>query len=332
MDPLTHTITGWLAARAGLDRVAPYATPTLLVAANIPEVDILQALGGSAFYLAHHRTWSHSLIGALVLGAAVGLAFWKLAQRRGHRAPAGKLAALGVAGALSHVLLDWMTAGGTQLLWPFRRTWYALDWFPQMDLWLLVPLVLGVALPGLFRLITEEIGARSTRGGMRAGAWVALAVFLALTMGRAILHAEATAQLEARLYHGRTPLRMGAFPLPLNPFRWVGVAETESTSEVVTLTLLGREEESEQTFYKPAASPAADAALATDEARIFLAWARFPHATVTPRVDHGWRVELRDLRAGTEMRDSLATLRIELDPDGQVASAQISLRFLLLLC
>ena len=98
------------------------------------------------------------------------------------------------------------------------------------------------------------------------------------------------------------------------------------------MTLLGRAEESEQTFYKPAASPAADAALATDEARIFLAWARFPHATVTPRVDHGWRIELRDLRAGTEARDSLATLRIELDPAGEVESAHLSLRFLLLLC
>ncbi|HSC77173.1 MAG TPA: metal-dependent hydrolase [Candidatus Acidoferrales bacterium] len=332
MDPLTHTITGWLAARAGLDRAAPYATATLLVAANIPELDVLQTLGGSAFYLAHHRTWSHSLVGAAVLGAGVGLAFWKLAQRRGLPAPAKKLAALGVLGAFTHLLLDWMTAGGAQLLWPVHRAWLALDLLPQMDLWLLVALVLGVALPSLFRLITEEIGARSTRGGIRAGAWVALAALVVLTMGRAILHTEATAQLEARLYEGRTPLRIGAFPMPLNPFRWVGVVETESTSEVVTLTLLGRAEESEQTFYKPAASPVADAALATDEARIFLAWARFPHATVTPRVDHGWRVELRDLRAGTEARDSLATLRIELDPAGEVESAHLSLRFLLLLC
>ncbi|HXE76296.1 MAG TPA: metal-dependent hydrolase [Candidatus Xenobia bacterium] len=333
MDPLTHTITAWLVARAGLERAAPCATPTLLVAANIPAVDIVQALGGSTFYLAHSRTWSHSLIGAAMLGAGLGLAFWRLARLRqgfgGQAAPAGRLAALGVAGAFTHLLLDWMTPSGAQLLWPFQRTSYALDWFPQMDLWLFVALVLGVALPGLFRLITEEIGARSTRGGRRAGAWLALAALLALAAGRGVLHSEATTKLEARLYKGRTPLRAGAFPTPLNPLRWTGVVETEDTHERVNVTLLGRVDETEETLYKPAGSPTADRALDTDEARAFLSWARFPAATMTPRVDHGWRAELRDLRGGG---DSPVTLRIELDPAGEVESAQFSIRFLLLFC
>ena len=334
MDPLTHTITGWLVARAGLERAAPYATPTLLVAANIPAVDIVQALGGGTFYLAHYRTWSHSLIGAAVLGAAVGLAFWKLATRLrqgsgGQGVAPSRLMALGIVGAMTHLLLDWMTAGGAQLLWPFHGARYALDWFPQMDLWLFVALVLGVALPGLFRLITEEIGARSTRGGMLAGAWLALAALMVLAAGRGVLHSEAAAKLEARLYKGRTPLRLGAFPTPLNPFGWIGVVETEGTHELVNVTLLGRGDETEETLYKPAGSPAADRALDTDEAHAFLGWARFPAATMTPRVDHGWGVELRDLRGGG---DSPVTLRIELDPAGEVEAAQFSIRFLLLLC
>lgn len=211
MDPLTHTLTGWLLARAGLERAAPYATATLVVAANIPSLGWVHLLIGAAPYLANGRTWSHSLLGAAALGAAVGFGFARLARRRNKPARAAKLMLLGALGAFSHLLLDWMTAAGTQLLWPFDRSEYALDWFPSIDLWLVVILLLGVGLPGLFRLIGEEIGARQTRTGARVGAWVALAALLLLAATRASLHADAVTNLKAHLYHGCTPLRTGRF-------------------------------------------------------------------------------------------------------------------------
>ncbi|MGH9813964.1 MAG: metal-dependent hydrolase, partial [Candidatus Acidiferrales bacterium] len=116
MDPLTHTATGWLLARAGLDRAAPYATATLVVAANVPSLSWIQLLFSAEGYLINGNAWSHSLLGASALGAAVGFGFAKLARRKGKPASGARLMLLGVLGALSHSLLDWMTAAGAQLL------------------------------------------------------------------------------------------------------------------------------------------------------------------------------------------------------------------------
>src|SRR5512134_1726675 len=123
VDPLTHTATGWLLARAGLDRAAPYSTATLVVAANIPSLGWAQLLFSTEGYLINGNAWSHSLLGASALGAAVGAGFAQLARRRSKPASTAILLLLGVIGALSHSLLDWMTAAGAQLLWPFNRTW-----------------------------------------------------------------------------------------------------------------------------------------------------------------------------------------------------------------
>lgn len=298
MDNLTHTLTALLLARAGLDRLGRYSTPALLLAANVPDIDALSFFGGTAAYLAQHRTWSHSLVGAAVLGAGVGAAVWAWARRRPKGPPpVWALALAGALGGLSHSLLDWSTPYGIQLLWPFRRTWYALDWFPIVDFWLLLILLAGVAVPALFRLVTEEIGARPGEGGRRWSAWLAFAGLALLAAGRGLWHDDAAAQLDSRVYLNRAPLRAGAFPVPLNPLRWRGVVETDTTYELLEVTLAGpgRESERVRTLYKPPASPALSAALATDSAQRLLDWARFPYAEVNP-ADDGWHIELRDLR------------------------------------
>jgi inner membrane protein len=316
MENLSHTLTGFLAARAGLDRAGRFATPTLLVAANIPDIDIATWFGGAELYLHHHRTWSHSLVGAPLLGAAVGAAFWWAARRK--REPAAPLAwflALGVLGALSHIVLDWITPYGTQLLWPFRRTWYAADWFFIGDVWVLVFLLGGIALPALFRLIGEEIGAPRTDTGRRWGARLALAAFVLLGAWRAMLHEDALAHLNTRVYGGRTPLHVGAFPAPFNPLRWYGVVETESTFEVVELGLAGPGSERDHvvTLYKPQDTPALRLALATPSAQLWLRWARFPHAEVEP-VSDGWRVDLRDVRfTGLGRRGGVFAVLVDVD-------------------
>ncbi|MGH9778383.1 MAG: hypothetical protein ACRD5I_08230, partial [Candidatus Acidiferrales bacterium] len=126
------------------------------------------------------------------------------------------------------------------------------------------------------------------------------------------------------LYDGRTPLRVAAFPMPLNPFRWQGVAETDSTHERVDVVLLGRRGEAEsRTIYKPAAAPALDAALAAGSARSFLAWARFPRATLTP-APGGWEVQLDDLRFATESgHPCMFRVRIEVNRESDLVGEEI---------
>lgn len=325
MDNLTHTLMALVLARtlrfrSGQAGLPPYATPALVMAANLPDLDYLAALGGPPAYLEYRYAGAHSLAGAAVLAAGGAALVWSLARRRQPpltRSAGLKLWLVCLLGTASHSLMDWASAYGTELLWPFRRDRYALDWFASIDLWLLVILLLGLALPALFRLISEEIGAQRSETGARWGAWVALAACALLAAGRASLHADAVGQLEARLYRGRSPLRAGAFPTPLSPFQWNGVVETDTTFEAGELDQRpgrGPGGESFTTFYKPASLPALEAALSTPTAERFLAWARFPHAEVSPTAN-GWQIRLRDLRFAAGARPRVTAIWMELNPE-----------------
>lgn len=329
MDPVTHTLTGVMLARAGAGPRTPYATATLVVAATIPDLDYLYILGGVTTYLERHLAWTHCLIGAVILGAGVAVAFWIWGRHRPQAPALLPLLGASCVGVGSHLLLDWSTPYGTQLLWPFKNTRYALDWFLFVDLWVLAILLLCLAVPALFRLISEEIGARRSLAGARRGAWVALAAWVLLAGGRATLHSEGIRHLESRLYHDRSPVRVAAYPTPLSPFRWHGVVETDTTFESVELSLGGSGPafESFSTHYKPSGSPALEAALATRTGRVYLSWARFPRAEVLPAVAGGWQIRLQDLRYASGAGPARGCVaRIELDNELRVVEESLHFR------
>ncbi len=55
MDNLTHSLVGLFLARAGLNRLAPDATAAMILAANLPDADIVAGVGGAPAYLEWHR-------------------------------------------------------------------------------------------------------------------------------------------------------------------------------------------------------------------------------------------------------------------------------------
>ena len=67
MDNLTHTLTAIAISQTGLNRKTRFATLTLILAANAPDIDMLSGLKGSVAYLKYHRGISHSLVGITVL-------------------------------------------------------------------------------------------------------------------------------------------------------------------------------------------------------------------------------------------------------------------------
>ncbi|MEE9234190.1 MAG: metal-dependent hydrolase [Candidatus Acidoferrales bacterium] len=330
MDALTHTLTGLVLARACLPLVPTgarqwplTATAAAVVAANAPDVDYFSRLLGPAAYLEHRYAEAHSLAGAAALGVVVALVFSLFARRRGAqpRLPA-RLLLVCLLAAWSHSLMDWTTSEGIRLWWPAKPTWYALDWAPFFDPWLLLILLLGVGLPALLRLVGEEIGAPQTGAGARRGARVALIACALLGMGRAQLHADGVERLQSRLYDGRAPVRVGAFPTAFNPFRWRGVVETQTTFETLEVARLApaRGRQKFSTFHKPESSPPLEAALATRSAQLFLSRARFPYAEVTPFQD-GWRARLRDLRHARPDRG--LTLQVDLSETLGVINEEI---------
>ena len=150
MDNVCHTLVGGVLARAGCDRLSPLATPTMLVAANLPDVDIVSAMWGDLAYLEHHRGITHSLVGIaveapLLAGVAVGLA--RIARWRNPSTPAPRFLALtlvALIGLASHLLLDWTNSYGVRPLLPFDSSWFYGDIAFVIDPWMW--LVLAAAL------------------------------------------------------------------------------------------------------------------------------------------------------------------------------------------
>ena len=66
MDNLTHSLTGVLLSRAGLNRLHKQSVWILLLSANIPDVDVVSALGGTANYFHNHRWITHAIVMAPV--------------------------------------------------------------------------------------------------------------------------------------------------------------------------------------------------------------------------------------------------------------------------
>src|SRR5688572_23279012 len=62
MDNLTHSIVGVMLSRAGLNRLTPRAGWIMLLAANIPDIDVISAAAGADSYFRYHRWMTHAAV------------------------------------------------------------------------------------------------------------------------------------------------------------------------------------------------------------------------------------------------------------------------------
>jgi inner membrane protein len=176
MDNLTHSLVGALLGQMGFKKKSGLAMPTLIIAANLPDID-----AGCAIYgiesLAMRRGITHGPIALLVLPLILWglmLAFDRWQTRRGKR-PAdrlpvdkGWLLALAYIGCLSHPALDWLNNYGIRLLEPFSHRWFYGDSIFIIDLWIWI--ALGVSIWLSFR---QERRAVAT---WRLPAWIGFMV------------------------------------------------------------------------------------------------------------------------------------------------------------
>ncbi len=309
MDPLTHSATGLFLGRAGLNRYCPQAPWILFLAANAPDVDIVTLLGGQLNYLHYHRHLTHSLPTLPVMALLPVLAVRLFTRKPFRWLAAYAISCLAVA---SHLLLDWTNVYGIRLLLPFSNRWYRLDLTSVIDLWLWATLLLALIGPVLVRLVNAEIGARGKVAG-RGFAVFALLFVLGYNAARAVLHARATAILDARLYAGATPQRVAALPSPINPLAWRGLVETGEFYAVQDFTVLEDFDPSRAAiFYKAEPSPVISAANRTDVFRIFLDFSQFPleRTLPVPEPEGATRVDVVDMRFGTPAKPGFAAFGI----------------------
>ena len=259
MDNLTHTAIGLFLGRIGLGRWSARGTAIVIVAANIPDIDVVSSAAGPLNYLAYHRHLTHSLLLMPVMALAA-VAVVRLLGRKPVQWTGAFFAAL--IAVASHLALDWTNVYGIRLLLPFSGRWLRADITSVVDLWIWAVLALGIAAPFVARLVGSEIASGSTRDRHhgRSFAWFALLAVLLYDCARGVLHARAVASLGSRLYDGAVPEQVAALPDPLNPLRWRGIVETPGSYVIQDLNLatnpvIGRG----AIYHKPDPDPAIDA-------------------------------------------------------------------------
>ncbi len=132
MDPITHGLTGTMAALAFSDD-KDNKRPALIgaAAAILPDIEaFIQAPGDPLFNLEIHRQFTHSLIfipfGALVAAAI----FWLIFRRHISFL---SIYLFSIAGYSTHWFMDLITSYGTEILWPFLDTRFALNIVSVVD-------------------------------------------------------------------------------------------------------------------------------------------------------------------------------------------------------
>ncbi len=308
MEPITHFLAGACLGRAGLNRKTALATATMTLAAEAADLDILGEFRGPVFGFAHHRGFTHSFLG-VPLVAAVVVAFMYLIWRiRGRMTNIpnlpprwGLLYLFACVAGFSHILLDFTNNYGVRPFWPFSEKWYSWDIVYIVEPMMLVLLVGGLALPSLFALVNEEIGARSRGPKGRTGATIALIGILCVWGLRDFEHRRAIAALQARTYQDAEAIRVSAFPYWLNPFRWSGVVETKNFFAVMWVDSIAPEVDPEnrmEIHYKPEETPVTLAAKKSYLGRVYLDWARYPitETEELPPPEQGYLVRFYDLR------------------------------------
>ena len=300
MEPVTHFLTGACIGRAGFNRKTAYATLAAVLAAEAADLDVLWSFAGPVEVLKHHRGITHTFLAVPVVAGAVVGAVWLLdrglraRRRNAEGAPSLSSAATDDKGgnehqpihwgwlyltacvaALSHLLLDWTNNYGVRPFFPFNPRWYAgsLMFIAEPVVWLL--LLLALFMPWVLGLADREIGARKPRFSGRGWAIFALSAMLVLGCWRWAEHAQALAMVSNTQITAEPALRMAAEPYPVNPFRWHAIVETPDfyqTAEINTWTGSIDSDPRRDVLYKPAETPAVEAARQTLLGRVYLDW------------------------------------------------------------
>jgi inner membrane protein len=302
MDNLTHSLIGAAIGQTGLKRLSGLGMPTLIIAANIPDIDAACFfwLEGQE-HLGFRRGITHGPVAMIVLPlllTAIMVGFDRWQVHRGKR-PSGRLPVrpfqlyiLALIGCISHPAFDWLNNYGIRLLEPFSSRWFYGDSVFIIDVWMWALLIGGY--------VWSRVGERRGRNWMRRGRVVLTGVAL-YVFGNSVVTGIAESQTATwvRATYGIAPELVVASPAPLAIWQremlWRG--EGQYGSRIVNLSggILP------DLFHGATVAPRPDgmsdpriaaAASRSSEVRAFLFWARMP---ILVREPDG-RLVLRDQR------------------------------------
>jgi inner membrane protein len=291
MDNLCHTLTGAALGKAGLADKTRWGMATLMVAANLPDVDVAVFLTDT-LPMSFRRGWTHGVLAQATLPLALAGVVWAIGQRSTGKRPAFKpLLLLAYAGLYSHILMDWLNSYGVRLLKPFSDRWFYGDALYIVDPWLWGMLGAGVWLASDLARRRRPDSARAARRALLLAAVYMLAMFGSTRWAEAAVR-------DGLARAGRGPgTRFMVTPVPVNPFRREVLVDTGDRYEKGTVWF------EPSPHFRPAgygvdkglSQPEVAGALAAPRAQAYLQWSRFPFVVVD-RTTSPPRVLLNDYR------------------------------------
>ena len=288
MDNVCHTLVGAAFGEVGLKDRTRFGGATLMIAANLPDVDVL-VFATDVPSVAFRRGWTHGTIAQLLLPIALTAAMWAVGRMwpaPGDRTPvrARWLWLLSCVGVLSHVAMDLLNTYGVRLLMPFDTRWFYGDAVFIIDPWLWLMLGVGV-----------WFARRRGRPGPARGGLVVAGLYIAAMCVTARLAREVVFD-EWRTAHGAEPRSLMIGPSPITPFRRQVVVDAGTHYETGTLDWFPLQVTFDAAIVpKNDRDPGVALARKAPHIRGFLVWSRFPFWTLDA-VPGGTRVTVSDMR------------------------------------
>src|SRR5688572_26865524 len=147
MDNLCHSLVGMALGRAGLNKRTALATSTLVIANNLPDIDVA-VFATDTLAMSFRRGWTHGVLAQLTLpialtGAMLVYDRYRKKASPHDRAVPSQILLLSYIGVLLHVFMDWTNSYGVRLMMPFSERWFYGDALYIVDPWLYISLGLG---------------------------------------------------------------------------------------------------------------------------------------------------------------------------------------------
>jgi inner membrane protein len=300
VDNLCHTLVGAALGEAGLKRHTRFGSATLMVASNLPDLDVL-VFATSTPAIAFRRGWTHGILAQLLLPIALTAVTVLIARvrpprvrRAGPPGPAESrpdpplsvagLLLLSYIGVVLHVFMDYLNNYGVRLLAPFDWRWFYGDAVFIVDPWLWLSLGAGVWL---------SVSRRTTRPARGALLFAAAYTIVMLLSARAARDVVIRAWQDTR---GEAPRALMVGPRPLTPLTRDVIVdagdhyETGTFSWPVAAVTFDR-----GGVPKHDTTPSVRLAMDMPPVRYFLSWSRFPFWTIAPAGGQA-RVTVGDMR------------------------------------
>jgi inner membrane protein len=293
MDNVCHTLAGAALGRAGLAAKTRFGSATLMIAANLPDLDVL-VFATSMPSVAFRRGWTHGVLAQALLPVALAGLMVFIGRRRsaGQRdVPVSWpwLLALSYVGVASHVLMDLLNNYGVRLLAPLDWRWFYGDAVFIIDPWLWAMLGGGV---WLSRRRSDR--ARPRTAPARAGLVLALAYVAGMVVSARVARDHVADAWRAE--RGSAPRALMVGPQPITPFERAVIVDAGDRYVTGTFRWLPpRVTFDPRGIPKHEGDPRVTRARDASNIRAFLVWSRFPFWIAEP-AEGGTRVTVGDVR------------------------------------